>query len=95
MSNHASNTNTRENATPENVDNHDDPGADDQPQVNHVEHEDPLDSEYLDKSEDSNYLPSSEEEASLGEEDFIILEDPGNQVQFRRRIPATARSLKK
>jgi hypothetical protein len=49
----------------------------------------------LDDSEDSNYLPASEEEDSLGPEDFIIPEDPLDQEKFKRQLIATTRSLKK
>ena len=45
--------------------------------------------------EDSNYLPLSEDEVSLGNEDFIVLEEPREQERFKRRLIATARSLKK
>ena len=46
-------------------------------------------------SEDSNYLPLSEDEESLGNEDFIVPEEPLEQERFKRRLIATARSLKK
>ena len=46
-------------------------------------------------SEDSNYLPLSEDEVSLGNEDFIMPEEPLEQERFKRRLIATARSLKK
>ena len=46
-------------------------------------------------SEDSNYLPLSKDEVSLGNEDFIVLEEPLKQESFKRRLIATARSLKK
>ena len=46
-------------------------------------------------SEDSNYLPLSEEEESLGNEEFIVPEKPLEQERFKRRLIATARSLKK
>ena len=61
---HASNTDTGENATPDNADYLGNPSADEQPQNDHEEHEDPLDLEYLDDSEDNNYLPPSEEEVA-------------------------------
>ena len=44
--------------------------------------------------EDSNYLPLSEDDVSLGDEDFIMPEDPIEQECFKRRLIATARSLK-
>ena len=43
-------------------------------------------------SEDSNYLPLSEEEESLGNEDFIVPEEPLEQERFKRRLIATSRS---
>ena len=46
-------------------------------------------------SEDSNYLPLSEEEVSLGNEDFIVPEEPLEQERFKRQLIATSRSLKK
>ena len=46
-------------------------------------------------SEDSNYLPLSEDEVSLGDEDFIVPEEPVDQECFKRRLIATARRLKK
>ena len=45
--------------------------------------------------EDNNYLPLSEDEASLGDEDFIMPEEPVDQEHFKRQLIATARSLKK
>ena len=38
--------------------------------------EDPLHPENPDDSKDSNNLPLSEEEASLGDDDFIVPEEP-------------------
>ena len=46
-------------------------------------------------AEDSNYLPLSEEEVSLGDEDFIVPEDPTEQERFKHWLIATAKSLKK
>ena len=46
-------------------------------------------------SEDSNYLPISKEDVSLGDEDFIMPEEPLEQESFKRRLITTARSLKK
>ena len=45
--------------------------------------------------EDSNYLPTSEEDESPGDEAFIVPEDPLEQERFKHRLIATARSLKK
>ena len=46
-------------------------------------------------SEDSNYLPLSKDDVSLGDEDFIVPEEPLEQERFKRQLIATARSLKK
>ena len=46
-------------------------------------------------SEDSNYLLLSEDEVSLGTEDFIVPEEPLEQERFKRQLIAIARSLKK
>ena len=40
-------------------------------------------------------MPLSEEEASLGDEEFIIPEDPVEQERFKRRLMTTTNSLKK
>ena len=40
-------------------------------------------------------MPLSEDEESLGDEEFIVPEDPIEQERFKRRLIATARSLKK
>ena len=46
-------------------------------------------------SEDSNSLPLSEDEVSLGNEDFIVPEEPLEQERLKRQLIATARSLKR
>ena len=46
-------------------------------------------------AEDNNYMPESEEEVSLGDEDFIVPKEPLDQERFKRQLIATARSLKK
>ena len=48
--------------------------------------EDPDD---LDNGVDNNYLPKSKEDESLGDEDYIVPEDPYEQERFRRRLVAT------
>ena len=45
--------------------------------------------------EDDNYMPPSEDEVSLGDDEFGIPEDPIEQERFKRRLIAIARSLKK
>ena len=45
--------------------------------------------------EDDNYMPPSKDEESLDDDEFVVLEDPIEQERFKRRLMATARSLKK
>ena len=40
-------------------------------------------------------MPTSEDEISLGDDEFGVPEDPAEQERFKRRLIATARSLKK
>ena len=40
-------------------------------------------------------MPPSEDEISLGDDEFGVPEDPAEQERFKRRLMATARSLKK
>ena len=40
-------------------------------------------------------MPLSEDEVSLGDEEFIVPEDPVEQERFKRRLIATKNSLKK
>ena len=40
-------------------------------------------------------MPLSEDEASLGDKEFIVPEDPVEQERFKRRLMATTNSLKK
>ena len=46
-------------------------------------------------SEDDNYMPLSEDEVSLGDDEFIVPEDPVEQEHFKRWLIATGKSLKK
>ena len=91
-----SNTGTRDNNTPENAE---DPEAPVEPTSKQDDWEDgqvnpdnPVGNE---DSEDSNYLLISEDDVSLGDEDFIVPEEPLEQERFKRQLIATARSLKK
>ena len=45
--------------------------------------------------EEDNYMPLSEDEVSLDDKEFIVPEDPVEQEHFKRRLMATASSLKK
>ena len=40
-------------------------------------------------------MPPSEDEASLDDDEFVVPEDPVEQEHFKRRLIATANSLKK
>ena len=46
-------------------------------------------------ADDSNYQPVSEEEISLGDDEFVIPEEPLEQERLHQRLIATSRSLKK
>ena len=46
-------------------------------------------------AEDSNYQPVSEEEISLGDDEFDVPEEPLEQERLHQRLIATAWSLKK
>ena len=39
-------------------------------------------------------MPPSEDEASLGDDEFVVPGDPVEQERFKRRLIATANSLK-
>ena len=45
--------------------------------------------------EDDNYMLPSEDEASLDDDEFVVPEDPVEQERFKRRLMATASSVKK
>src|SRR3954465_11469883 len=45
--------------------------------------------------EDDNYMPPSENEASLDDDEFVVPEDLAEQERFKCRLMATASSLKK
>src|SRR3954466_10253669 len=40
-------------------------------------------------------MPPSEDEASLGDDEFVVPSEPAEQQRFQRRLIATANSLKK
>ena len=91
-----SNTGTGDNNTPENAEDQEapiDPTSElDDREDGKVNPNDPVGNE---GSEDSNYLPISEEDESLGDEDFIFPKEPLEQERFKCRLIATARSPKK
>ena len=91
-----SNTSTEDNNTPDNAEDQEAPvepaSEQDHWEEGQVNPDDPIGDE---GSEDSNYLLTSKEDESLGDEDFIVPEDPLEQERFKRRLIATARSLKR
>ena len=94
---HSSNDRTGENNTPDNAENNEDPVGARSKQEEQENGQASPDEQALPSanSEDDNYLPLSEDEVSLGDEDFIVPEEPLEQERFKRRLIATARSLKK
>ena len=90
------NTGTGDNNTPENAEDKEAPieptSEQDDREDGQVDPDEPAGNE---DSEDSNYLPLSKDDVSLGYEDFIVPEEPLEQECFKRQLIATARSLKK
>ena len=72
------NTGTRENSTPGDAQNNEDPAGATSEQEEHDNRQASPDEQALpsEGSEDDNYLPLSEDEVSLGDEDFIVPEEP-------------------
>ena len=72
-----SDTGTRENSTPDDAEDNEDPTK---PSFEQAEREDgrasPDEQAVNDDSKDCNYMPLSEDEASLGDKDFIVPEEP-------------------
>ena len=91
-----SNTGTGDINTPDNAEDKEDPI---EPTFEQDDWEDgqvsPDEQALNEDSEDSNYLPLSKDEVSLGDEDFIVPEEPLEQERFKRQLIATARSLKR
>ena len=89
----SSDTGTRDNNTPDSAEDDDNPLQPD------LEREDeqasPPEQAAKGESEDDNYMPLSEDEVSLGDEEFVVPEDPVEQERFKRRLIATANSLNK
>ena len=47
------------------------------------------------EEEVEDYMPPSGDKASLDDDEFVVPEDPVEQERFKRRLMATANSLKK
>ena len=87
-----SNTGTGDNDTPENAEDQEDPIELTSEQDDREDGQiDPDEQAVNEDSEDNNYLPLYEDDVSLGDEDFIVPEEP---LEQERRLIATSRSLK-
>ena len=86
-------TGTGDNSTPDSAED------DDNPLQQDLEREDgeasPPERAADGEAEDDNYMPPSEDEVSLDDDEFVVPEDPIEQERFQRRFMATANSLKK
>ena len=77
-------TGTRDNSNPDGAEDENNPA---QPNFEQAEQEDgqasPKEQATDGESEDDNYMPLSEDEVSLGNEEFIVPEDPVEQERFK------------
>ena len=90
-----SNTGTGENNTPDDAEDNEDPVEITSEQEERENRQVSPDEQAINEDlEDSNYLPLSEHEVSLGNEDFIVPEECLEQERFKHQLIATARSLK-
>ena len=82
------NTGTGENSTSGDAENNEDPVGATSEQEEHDNRQDNPDQQAIeDDSEDDSYRPPSEEETSLGNEDFIVPEDPQiGRASCRERV---------
>ena len=88
-----SNTATGDNNTPDNAGDQEGPIEPTSEQDDREDRQvDPDEQAGNKDSEDSNYLPLSEDDVSLGDEDFIMPEEPLEQEHFKHRLIATART---
>ena len=91
-----SDTGTRDNSTPDDAEVENNPA---QPRFEQAGREDgqasPDGHAMNEDSEDDNYMPLSEDEVSLRDEEFTVPEDPVEQERFKRQLIATEKSLKK
>ena len=89
----SSDTDTRDNNTADSAEDKDNPL---QPSFGQEDGQASPKKQATDKeSEDETYMSLSEDEASLGDEEFIVPEDPVEQERFKCRLIATEKSLKK
>ena len=86
----------RDSSTPGDAENNEDPVGATSEQEEHDDRQDNPDEQAIeDDSGDDSYRPPSKEETRLGNEDFIVPEDPLEQERFKLQLLATTRSLKK
>ena len=86
-----SNTGTGDNDTPENTEDQEDPIKPPSEQDDREDGQvDPDEQAGNKDSEDSNYLPLSMDEVSLGNKDFIVPEEPLEQEHFKHWLIASA-----
>ena len=89
----SSDTSTGDNNTPDSAEDNNNPLQDDVAPED--EQASPPERAADGEPEEDNYMPLSEDEASLGDEEFIVPEDPVEQERFKRWLMATTNSLKK
>ena len=89
-------TGTGDNNAPDGAEDENNPAQPDIEQVEWEDGQDSPDDQATDGDlEDDNYMRLSEDEVSLGNDEFIVHEDPVEQERFKRRLIDTAKSLKK
>ena len=90
-----SDTDTRDNSTPDDAEDENNPTERSFEQAGRENGQARPDEQAMDEdSEDDNYMPLSEDEVSLGDEEFIVPEEPVEQERYKHRLIATAKSLK-
>ena len=87
-----SNTGTEENSTPNDAENNEDPvGATSEQEEQDNEQVNPDKQATPNDPDDDSYRPPSEDDESLGTEDFIMPKAPLEQERFKRQLIDTAR----
>ena len=93
---HRNNAGTGEKSAPDDAECNEDPvGARSKQEEQENGQASPDEQALPNDSEDGRYRPPSEDEESLGNEDFIVPEEPLEQERFKCWLIATPRSLKK
>ena len=86
----SSDTDTRDNNTPDSAEDDNNPLQHDLEREG--EQASPPEQAAYGESEEDNYMPLSEDEVSLDDDEFAVPEDPVEQERFKRRLMATAHS---